>query len=98
MNIENIKKEVIPACSEFEVHKLFAFSSFSRGIESLASDISFFVEFDSSERSPSKRYFGLLHRLEDVLESRIDLVTEGSCKNPYAVSRMMKERVLVYEK
>ncbi len=98
MNIEDIKREVIPACSEFEVHKLFVFGSFARGTESPTSDVDFLVVFNSPEKSLAKRYFGLLHRLEDTLESSIDLLTNGSLQNPHVKKRILEERVLVYAK
>ena len=98
MNIEDIKREVIPACSEFEVHKLFVFSSFARVSESLPGDLSFFVEFDSPEITPTKRYLGLLHELKDVFKGRIDLVMDGSIRTSNVMSRIKKERVLIYAK
>ncbi len=98
MNIEDIKREVIPACTEFEVQKFFLFGSFARGTESLTSDVDLLVEFNSPENSLAKRYFGLLHRLEDTLDSSIDLLTKRSLRNPYFKKRILEERVLIYAK
>ena len=98
MNIEDIKKGVVPACTEFEVQKLFVFGSFARGTESSSSDVDFLVEFKFPENCLSKRYFGLLHRLEDTLGSSIDLLTSHGLKNPHFRKRVLEERVLIYAK
>ncbi|MCD4706633.1 MAG: nucleotidyltransferase domain-containing protein [Candidatus Sabulitectum sp.] len=98
MNIKDIKREVIPACTEFEVQKLFVFGSFARSAESPSSDVDLLVEFNFSEDSFAKRYFGLLHRLEDTLESSIDLLTDKSLRNPHFRKRVLEERVLIYAK
>ena len=98
MNIEDIRREVIPACSEFKVDKFFVFGSYARGTESPTSDVDFSVVFNSPEKNMAKRYFGLLHKLEDTLESSIDLLTNGSLRNPHVKKRILEERVLVYAK
>ncbi len=96
MNIEDIKKEVLPACTEFEVQKLFVFGSYARGTASSSSDMDFLVEFNSPENCLAKRFFGLLHSLEDTLESSIDLLTSESLGNPHFKKRVLEERILIY--
>ena len=98
MNIEDIKREVVLACTEFEVQRLFIFGSFARGTESSTSDVDFLVEFKFPENSLAKRYFGLLCGLEDTLERSIDLLTSQSLRNAHFRKRVMEESVLIYAK
>ena len=98
MSIDEIKKAVLPACREFGVQRLDAFGSFARGEASLSSDVDLLVEFDEPDRSPAKRFFGFLHRLEDTLGCDVDLLTSGSLKNPYFKKRVMSERLPLYER
>jgi len=69
----------------------------ARGEATQQSDVDFLVEFDEPDLSPAKRFFGLLHRLEDTLECDVDLLTIGSLRNPYFRKRVMSERVSLYE-
>jgi predicted nucleotidyltransferase len=45
---------------------------------------------------PSKKFFGLLHHLEDALGCEVDLLTVSSLRNPYFCRRVLKERVNIY--
>jgi predicted nucleotidyltransferase len=97
MSIDDIKKVVGPACREFGVRRLDAFGSLARGEASASSDVDLLVEFAEPDRFPAKRYFGLLHRLEDALGCGVDLLTSGSLRNPYFRKRVFRERVTLYE-
>ncbi|MBT3374109.1 MAG: nucleotidyltransferase [Lentisphaerae bacterium] len=97
MKIDAIRTAVMPACCEFEVLRLDAFGSVARGTSAADSDIDLLVEFRAPDHNPAKRFFGLLHRLEDTLGCDIDLLTCDSLKNPYFKRRVLRERVLVYE-
>jgi len=97
MRIEDIKRAASPACREFQVRRLDVFGSTARGAASPSSDVDLLVEFVAPDRNPSKRFFGLLHRLEDALGCKIDLLTIDSLRNPYFKARILNERVPVYE-
>jgi len=97
MGIDEIRKAVLPLCREFGVRRLDAFGSTARGSASSSSDVDLLVEFSDPDRSPAKRFFGLLHRLEDLLGCRVDLLTPGGLRNPYFKARALSERVAVYE-
>jgi len=43
-----------------------------------------------------KGFFGLLHSLEDTLESSIDLLTSESLGNPHFKKRVLEEKILIY--
>lgn len=97
MTISDIREAVTPLCLEFGVRRLDAFGSTARGSAASSSDVDLLVEFIEPDRNPARRFFGLLHRLEDILGCRIDLLTPAGLRNPYFKARALSERVLVYE-
>jgi uncharacterized protein len=96
MTLEEIKKVAMPACREFKVKRLDLFGSLARGEATAESDIDLLVEFEAPDLHPSKRYFGLLHHLEDTLGCGVDLLTVSGLRNPYLRRRVLKERMNVY--
>ena len=74
MTLEEIKKVAVPACSEFKVKKLDIFGSLARGAGTPDSGVDLLVEFEDPDLQPSKRFFGLLHYLEDALGCEIALL------------------------
>jgi len=97
MDLEDIRKAALPACREFNVKRLDAFGSVARGAATRSSDVDLLVEFEEPDRNPAKRFFGLLHHLEDALGCEIDLLTANSLRNPYFRARVLKERIPIYE-
>ena len=95
--MDEIRKLALPACREFDVSRLDAFGSVVRGMSGALNDLDFLVEFKDPDRSPAKRFFGLLHYLEDVLRCPVDLLTIGSLKNPYFKRHVLEEIVPIYE-
>jgi len=98
MNIKEFKKIAIPACEKFKVKRLDVFGSLARGETNSKSDVDLLVEFNDPPHELSKRFFGLLHYLEDSLETRIDLLTSSNLKNPYFREKALRERQTVYER
>jgi predicted nucleotidyltransferase len=98
MRVEDIKKMSDAACREFDVKRLDAFGSVARGTASASSDVDLLVEFRNPEDRPAKRFFGLLHSLEDSLGCNVDLLTLDSLRNPYFRKRVLEERMPLYEK
>ncbi len=92
MTLDNIREIAIPACEKFDVKRLDVFDSFARAEGTEASDIDFPVEFDRPDIKPSKRFFGLLHQLENEFHCKIDIVTFNGLRNPYLRERIFKER------
>jgi len=97
MVLDDLKRAVLPACEEFDVMRLDAFGSTARGSSTASSDLDLLVEFRDPERAPAKRFFGLLHRLEDTLGCEIDLLTTCGLRNPYFRARVLGERIALYE-
>ena len=97
MTIDEIKKISDSACRDFNVKQLDVFGSVALGKSTSSSDVDLLVEFRDPDDHPAKRFFGLLHRLEDSLGCQIDLLTIKSLRNPYFRNRVLSERVPLYE-
>jgi predicted nucleotidyltransferase len=96
MNLDEIKKVALPACREFKVRRLDLFGTLARGEGTPESDIDLLVDFEKPHLQPSKRFFGLLHYLEDALGCEVDLLTVSGLRNPYFRRRVFKERLNIY--
>lgn len=96
MTLEEIKKVALLACWQFKVKRLDVFGSLARGEGNPTSDLDLLVEFEDPEQNPSKRFFGLLHHLEDTLACEVDLLTTTGLKNPYFRRQVLKERITIY--
>ncbi len=97
MNIDELKAVVEPVCRTFGVNRLDVFGSVARGTVDAASDIDLLVEFANPDTNPAKRFFGLLHRLEDCFGCRVDLLTPSGFRNPFFKAQAFRERVPLYE-
>jgi len=95
--LEEIREAVAPACRDFNVRRLDAFGSVARGTSTQTSDLDLLVEFREPGSRPAKRFFGLLHRIEDTLGCEVDLLTVPGLRNPYFKKRVLEERVPIYE-
>ena len=59
----------------------------------------FLVEFEDSEpKKYSKRFFGLLHSLEDTFHCNIDLITKASIRRKTLKNNIEKDRICLYER
>jgi predicted nucleotidyltransferase len=97
MTLDDMRRVVAPLCQEFNVRRLDAFGSVARGASVDGSDVDLLVEFREPATLAAKRFFGLLHRLEDTLGCQVDLLTISGLRNPFFRKRVLKERVLLYE-
>jgi predicted nucleotidyltransferase len=97
MTIEQIKKVVAPVCRQLDVKRLDLFGSVARGEGDTESDVDLLVEFAPPDSLLHRRFFGLLHQLEDVLGRKVDLLTFKGLRNPYFRRRVLQERVNIYE-
>lgn len=99
MNIEQIKLSVKNLCPKFGVKSLDLFGSMARGDYRQISDMDFIVEFDESGPADySKRFFGLLHSLEDTFHQNIDLLTNNSIKKKSLRKKIERDRICLYER
>ena len=85
-------------CPKYGVKSLNIFGSVARGDYRKTSDMDFLVEFDDSEpKDYSKRFFGLLHSLEDIFNCNIDLLTVKSIRKKTLRNKIEKDRICLYE-
>lgn len=94
--IEQIKA----ICEKNLVQRLELFGSAATNrFNPLTSDFDFLVTFKPMQLSQrSDTYFGLLFALEDMLQSKVDLVEPEAIRNPYfAQSIRQSPRKLVYD-
>jgi len=92
MNIEEIKKKVIPILKRYHVKKAGIFGSVARGEETEESDIDILVEID--DRMSLLDFVGLKLELEDALGKRVDL-GEYSTIKPLIREQILSEEVAV---
>ena len=86
-------------CVKQDVLRLDLFGSRARSHGSEGNDYDFIVEFsDVAPTEYSKKFFGLLHALEDELNSPIDLLTYNSLKKISLRKKIAEEKVPLYER
>ena len=92
--VVNKLKTFFPA---YPVEKAWVFGSYARGEETRKSDIDVMVRFDKDAGISLFDYIRIMHRLEDLLHKKVDLVEEGQLRR-WAQESVEKEKVLVYER
>jgi uncharacterized protein len=93
--IESRRRELEALCQQFGVTRLDLFGSAVRGdFDPARSDLDFVVDLPPSR--PIADFFGLKEALEALFDRPVDLLTDGSIRNPYRRARIEAERTLVY--
>ncbi len=93
----DLKQDLPPLCERFGIASVDVFGSLARGEGTDESDIDLVVAFTEPRRERiSERFFGFLHALEDRYHRGVDLLTEGSIRNPFLLARIQAERVRIY--
>ncbi len=99
MNLDELRSRLKGICEEQGVLRLDLFGSraHSPGVE--RNDYDFIADFaESLPAEYSKRFFGLLHALEDELNSSIDLLTYKSLKKRSLMEKIENDRIPLYER
>jgi len=96
--IEERRAELGALCRRLHVRKLDVFGSAARGdFDRQRSDVDFIVEFERSiPFHPFDAYFELKEELEALLGRNVDLVVDGTIKNPYRGASIERSREIVY--
>ncbi len=76
--LDLLKKSKPELIKRFGIRQLALFGSTARDDANARSDVDVLVEFAGI--ATSARYFGLLFHLEDLLDCRVDLVTEKALR------------------
>ncbi len=99
MSISDLKIRLREICEEQGVMRLDLFGSRARNQNQHGNDYDFIADLaDVPPAEYSKQFFGLLHALEDNLNSRIDLMTYKSIKKKSLRERIESDRVILYER
>ena len=94
-----LRESLIKSCRQFGVQRLYLFGSATDArFDSERSDLDFLVTFNDQARGEyADNYLGLAQTLEKLFGRSVDLVTEGSIRNPYFRESVFAERQLLYD-
>lgn len=92
------KSKISALCETFGMRKLEAFGSAVNGQFDLrTSDIDLIVDPGKYGSHVAERYLDFLAAMEDLLQRKIDLVTQDSITNPYFLQALDEQRVTIYK-
>ncbi len=96
--IESKKKELDEICRTHHVRRLEVFgSAVSESFDPEKSDLDFVVQFfDLRPGEYADTYFGLLEKLEELFQRRVDLIMDTAIDNPYFREKIQKTGVLLF--
>jgi len=95
-------KEKLPdlrkLCQTYDVKSMYVFGSANNGQFKSTSDVDFLVSFkkEISIEKYTDNYFNLHYKLEELLNRKIDLLTENSLSNPYFIEGVEASKELLY--
>jgi len=96
--ISDNKDAIAALCRQYGIRKLDVFGSAAIGeFDPDTSDLDFVVDLGGYEPGVSRRFFGFVWALEDLLGVSVNLLTEDSIKNPYLREAIEEQRTRVYE-
>jgi predicted nucleotidyltransferase len=92
MDIEELKRRIVPVLRRYEVARASFFGSFARGEATKGSDVDLLVEFEGDKSLLDLA--GLKVELEGLLDIRVDVLTYASL-HPLLKERILEEAVPV---
>ena len=90
--------DIAELCEEFGVERLELFGSAATGEVEEANDIDFIVRFADRSLGYATRYLDFAEALEELLDRKVDLVTERSIQNPYFRRSVDASRQVIYDR
>lgn len=91
---ESDKQKIIEICKRNDISYCAVFGSFARGEAMDESDVDLLVKF--SKRIGLFSFVGVQLELEEVLNKKVDLATEG-CLSKYIRDSVMRDLQIIYE-
>lgn len=79
------------------VDKVWVFGSFSRGEETVQSDVDIIISITPGAKFSLLDHSKWVYQLEDLLQRPVDLVKDGTLL-PFAVESANHDKILVYER
>ena len=92
------REELQVLCRRFHVRRLDVFGSAARGsdFDPVRSDVDFLVAFDSPDKISLREFFALRDALSAMVGRSVDLVSEGSIRNPFIQAAIARSAETVY--
>lgn len=97
MSTENMIKTIAEYFKTQPVEKAWLFGSYSRGEEKPESDVDIIIVPDNKAKVGLFKLSGMHLDLEDLLQKRVDLVTEKGLL-PFARQSAERDKKLIYER
>ncbi len=97
-NIASHREELQALCRRFGVRRLDVFGSAARGIDfdPTRSDVDFLVAFENVDTISLRDFFTLRDALSALVGRPVDLITEGSVRNPFIRAGIERSAETVY--
>lgn len=92
-----IISKIIAYLSAKPVLKAWLFGSFSRGEETMESDVDIIVRFDPKAKVSLLEHVGMQLDLQEILGRAVDLVSEGTFF-PWVKDNVDNDKKLIYER
>lgn len=84
-------------CQLYDIQSMYVFGSVCTDKFNDKSDVDLLISFkDISIEKYTDNYFELHYRLEELLNRKIDLLTENSLSNPYFIEAVEETKQLLY--
>ncbi len=92
------REEIAELCRKHHVRRLSVFGSAARDdFDPEKSDVDLLVEFDASSiERYAKNFFALEDSMVSLFGRKVDLITEGTIRNPYILRRVEQHREQLY--
>jgi predicted nucleotidyltransferase len=95
--LEKHAAEINALCENHKVKQLYAFGSILNNEFNAESDIDLLVNFENIKLELyANNYFNFKFSLEDLFSREVDLVEEGTIKNPFFKKTVLENRRLLY--
>ena len=96
--IADRRSDIAALCRRFGVRRLDVFGSAARGtdFDPQRSDVDFVVTYEKPDSASLKEFFALRDALATAVGRPVDLVVEGSVRNPYIRAGIERSAETVY--
>lgn len=95
--LEKHREELIDLCKKHHVERMFVFGSVLNNSFSSESDVDFLVKIkEVPVEVYTDSFFEVYEGLQNILNRKVDLLTEKSVSNPYFLEEINKTKTLIY--
>lgn len=98
--VKKRQDDIIALCKKHQVKSLYLIGSAARDNVHKDSDIDFLYslnEKDIPDNQYANNFFDFKEALQEMLNSKIDLVAEDYLKNPYFIKSIEHDKIKLYE-